>query len=85
MLKTIAILGSVTLSSQAFGLTLSEYLAQVEGQSLRYKQARAQAEGAKLVSREADLLTSPNFFLEARKSFDTKFGTPPMKNYDKLH
>lgn len=84
MLKTIAILGTVAVSSGAYALSLSEYLAQVEGQSLRYKQAQAQAEGAKLVSREADLLTSPNFFLQAQKSFDTKLGTPPMKMYDRM-
>ncbi len=83
MLKTIAIVGTVAMSSSAFALSLTEYLAQVEGQSLRYKQAQAQAEGARLVSREADLLTSPNFFLEARKSFDTSLGTPPMSMYDR--
>ncbi len=83
MLKTIAVIGSVALSSQASALTLNEYLAQVEGQSLRHKEAQARAEGSQLVSREADLLTSPNFFLEARRSFDTSLGTPPMSNYDK--
>lgn len=84
MLKTIAILGSVAMSSGAHALSLTEYLAQVEGQSLRYKQAQAQAEGAKLVSREADLITSPNFFLNAQTGFDTKLGTPPIKNYDNV-
>lgn len=83
MLKTIAIVGTVAMSTSAFALSLSEYLAQVEGQSLRYKQSQAQAEGSRLVSREADLLTSPNFFLEARKSFDTSLGTPPMSMYDR--
>lgn len=83
MLKTIAIIGSVAMSSGAFALTLDEYLAQVEGQNLRYKQTQAQAEGSRLVSREADLLTSPKFFLQAQKSFDTKLGTPPMKMYDR--
>lgn len=83
MLKTIAILGSVALSFKVQALTLNEYLAQVEGQSLRYKQAQTQAEGAKLVAREADLITSPNFFLEARKSFDTSLGTPPMSIYNR--
>lgn len=82
MLKTIAIIGTVAMSSSAFALTLNEYLAQVQGQNLGYKQTQAQAEGSNLVSREADLITSPVFFLDARKSFDSSLGTPPMSIYD---
>jgi outer membrane protein TolC len=72
------------INSNAMALTLKEYLSQVEQQNLRYKQALAQEEGASLVAREADLLTSPHFFLQAKKSFDTKLGTPPMKLYNRL-
>lgn len=78
MLKTIAVMGSIVMGSTASALTLSEYLAQVEKQSLAFQQGRVQAEGAELLSKEADLLTSPYFFAEGRHSFDTTLPAPPQ-------
>jgi outer membrane protein TolC len=83
MLKTIAIVGSIVMGSSVHALTLSEYLNQVQEKSLSYLQGKTQAEGASLVGREADLLTSPYFFAEARQSFDTKLPAPPQSpSYD---
>lgn len=83
MLKAIVLMGSIVVSSgQAFALTLQEYLAQVEQQSLELKSNQAGAEGARLVSREADLITSPVFFASARKDFDGKMNNPPARSYE---
>lgn len=83
MLKAIAIIGSIVAGSNAHGITLNEYLSQVEKQSLAYQQGRAQAEGSGLVVREADLLTSPYFFAEGRQSFDRSVPPPPQSpSYD---
>lgn len=78
MLKTIVVIGSIVAGPHAFALTLNEYLTQVEEKSLAYRQGKAQAEGSGLVSREADLLTSPYFFAQARQSFDTTIPAPPQ-------
>lgn len=86
MLKTIVVIGSIVAGPIAHALTLNEYLTQVEEKSLAYRQGRAQADGSGLVSREADLLTSPYFFAEARQSFDTTVPAPPQSpSYDEKH
>lgn len=83
MLKTIAVLGSIVTGSSVHALTINEYLTQVQEKSLSYLQGKTQAEGASLVSREADLLTSPYFFAEGRHSFDTFIPAPPQpSSYD---
>lgn len=83
MLKTIVVIGSIVAGPLAHSLTLNEYLAQVEEKSLAYRQGKARADGAGLVSREADLLTSPYFFAQARQSFDTTLPAPPQsRSYD---
>jgi outer membrane protein TolC len=83
MLKTIVVIGSIVAGPIAHALTLNEYLTQVEEKSLTYRQGKAQADGSGLVSREADLLTSPYFFAQARQSFDTTLPAPPQsKSWD---
>jgi outer membrane protein TolC len=83
MLKTIVILGSIVASSGvASALTLQEYLAQVEKENLAYQGNQANAEGAHLVAREADLITSPVFFASAKYNFDGKMLNPPATSYD---
>lgn len=82
MLKTIAVLGSIVISSQvAQAITLSEYLSRVEKQSLAYQRNLMSADGARLVSRESDLLTSPVFFASTKLSFDGKQNNPPASSY----
>ena len=78
MLKTIVVIGSIVAGPAVHALTLNEYLTQVEEKSLAFRQGKAQADGAGLVSREADLLTSPYFFAQARQSFDTTIPAPPQ-------
>lgn len=78
MLKAIVVIGSIVAGPVAHALTLNEYLSQVEEKSLAFRQGRAQADGARLVSREADLITSPYFFAEARQSFDSTVPAPPQ-------
>ncbi len=86
MLKTIVVIGSIVAGPVAHALTLNEYLAQVEEKSLAFRQGKAQADGAGLVSREADLITSPYFFAEARQSFDSTIPAPPQSpSYDEKH
>lgn len=82
MLKTIAILGLIVASSGAVqALTLQDYLSQVENQSLAYQRNMMSADGSRLVSREADLLTSPVFFASTKFSFDGKANNPPQASY----
>lgn len=86
MLKTIVVIGSIVAGPVAHSLTLNEYLTQVEATSLAFRQGKIQAEGSGLVSREADLLTSPYFFAEARQSFDSTLPAPPQSpSYDEKH
>ena len=83
MLKTIVVIGSIVAGPVVHSLTLNEYLGQVEESSLAYRQGRARADGAGLIAREADLLTSPYFFAQARQSFDTTLPAPPQsRSYD---
>lgn len=82
MLKAITISGLIVLSGGvAQALTLEEYLKQVESQSLAYQQNIISADGSKLVSREADLITSPLFFASTKFSFDGKMNNPPASSY----
>ena len=82
MLKTIVILGSIVASGASSALTLNEYLAQVEKESLAFRANQLSAEGSKLVAREADLITSPVFFASAKYNFDGKMANPPAKSYE---
>jgi outer membrane protein TolC len=83
MFKTIAIVGSIVMGPAAHALTLSEYLSQVQTKSLAYLQGKAQSEGAGLLTREADLITSPYFFAEGRHTFDSTLPAPPQSpSYD---
>ncbi len=72
---------SLTVGSWAFqaqALTLNEYLEQVRDQSLSYKGSAEQSEGAKLLSREADLFFTPQLFAEATVGHNAKPNTPQM-------
>ena len=84
MLKTIVVMGSIVMggSNIASALTLPEYLAQVEKQSLSHKSNQARAEGSQLLAREADLITSPVIFAEAKLSSDGKMNNPPAPSYN---
>lgn len=82
MLKAIAISGLIVVSSGAVhALTLQEYLNQVEKKSLAYQRNMMSADASRLVSREADLLTSPVFFASTKFSFDGKANNPPQPSY----
>ena len=83
MLKTIVVIGSIVAGPVVHSLTLNEYLGQVEEKSLSYRQGKARSDGARLLSREADLLTSPYFFAQAKQNFDSTLPAPPQSpSYD---
>lgn len=85
MYKTIAAFGLIVMNvGPVSAMSLEEYLAQVEKQSLAYQRNEASAEGSRLVSREADLLTSPVFFASAKYNFDGKMLNPPATSYEDI-
>lgn len=83
MLKKFVAVGTLTLALQSQAMGLSEYLELMQQENLAFKGSKKKEESAVLLTSEAGLMTSPTFFVEARKSFDTTLGTPPMSMYDK--
>lgn len=72
---------SLALTSHAMGL--DEYLDLVQKENLAFLGSKKKEESAILIKSEAGLLTTPTFFAEAKKSFDTTLGTPPMSSFTK--
>ncbi|MFM6927589.1 MAG: TolC family protein [Bdellovibrio sp.] len=68
---------------QAQAISLNEYLDKVKADSSGYKGSAAQAEGAALKSREADLVFTPKLFAEAQIGHDAKPSQPRM--YDRVN
>lgn len=83
MFKKFVAIGSMALALQSQAMDLSDYLNLLQQENLAFKGSKKKEQSAQLLKSEASLLTSPTFFVEARKSFDTTLGTPPMSMYDK--
>lgn len=83
MFKKFVAIGTLTLALQTEAMGLSEYLELMQKENLAFRGSVKKEESAVLLKSEAGLLTSPTFFAEARKSFDTTLGTPPMSMYSK--
>lgn len=77
-------IASLFIPLSSHGLTLQEYLQQVEGQNRGYQGSTQQSEGAQLKSREADLIFTPALFAEARMGSEGKLASPAVSVYDKV-
>lgn len=83
-LTTLSVAALMSLSLPVQALTLAEYLEQVKGQSTGYQGTSTQAEGARLKSREADLVFAPALFAEGRTGYDEKLSSSPALAYDRI-
>lgn len=75
-----ALLGTASITS---AMSLDAYLDLVKQKNESYQSKANQAEGSKLLTREADLVFSPTFFAEVNSGYDEKLPTPPTIIYDK--
>lgn len=75
---------ALAASSQAWGLSLNEYVNQVRGQSLQGQQLRQEAEAATLEQRSADLIFTPTLFFNAETQQDESLPTMPVLTYDRF-
>ncbi|QDK44310.1 TolC family protein [Bdellovibrio sp. ZAP7] len=70
-------------ATKAQGVTLTQYLEQVQTDSNSYKGTTTQAEGNNLEAREADLIFTPKLFAEFNTGHDGKPSQPKM--YDRVN
>lgn len=79
------VLAAVLMGQKASALTLTEYMTEVQRESLGYKASSEQASAAGLKEREADLFFSPRWFVDARVGHDGKEPFASTISYKRLY
>ncbi len=70
-------------AGHANAMSLDQYLDMARRQNGSYQSQANQSEGARLLSREADLIFTPKLFAQFQTGYDGKLASPALINYDR--